>query len=138
MKLDYNRHARSRLFQNDFLEAAPNIPPVPPCVLYIPVIAALMAWGLSRGLTTWTLSLICFPSGWLVWDFAEYALHRWFFHWEGNGPFTRKVHDIIHGYHHLYPATPRGWGRPPGASIPRPLRMGGPPYLWGVPTRPFP
>ena len=33
----------------------------------------------------------------------EYGIHRAFFHWEGTGPFTRKLHEIVHGYHHKYP-----------------------------------
>src|SRR5215813_10227349 len=138
MKLEYNRHARTRLFQNDFLEAASNIHPVTPFVLYIPLIVVLMAWGLSRGLTTWTLSLICFPAGWLAWDLTEYALHRWFFHWEGNGPFTRKLHDIIHGYHHMYPDDPLRLVMPLGASIPLALLIGGALYLVGAPPLTIP
>jgi sterol desaturase/sphingolipid hydroxylase (fatty acid hydroxylase superfamily) len=128
MNLDYQRHARARLFQNNFLEFTSNIHPVVPFVVYGPFILAMMAWGLSRGLTTWAVSLWCIPLGWVVWDVTEYAIHRWFFHWEGSGPFTRKVHQIIHGYHHQYPDDPLRLVMPLGASIPLAIVIGG--ALW--------
>ena len=58
----------------------------------------------------------------MTWDLAEYGIHRWWFHWEGNGPFTRKFHEIIHGYHHKYPddalrlVMPLGREHPAGAA----------------------
>src|SRR5215470_7809179 len=100
MKLDYQRHTRTRMFQNDFLEFASNIHPAVPFVVYIPL-------------------------GWVAWDLAEYVIHRWWFHWEGNGPFTRKFHDIIHGYHHMYPDDQLRLVMPLGASIPLALIIGG-------------
>ena len=106
MKLEYHRHARNRMFENDFLEFTSNIHPATPFVVYIPVVVGLLAYGLVQGLTRWTAVAVCFPLGWLTWDLAEYVIHRWWFHWEGNGPFTRKLHDIIHGYHHMYPDDP--------------------------------
>jgi hypothetical protein len=62
MKLEYQRHTRTRLFQNDFLEFASNIHPATPFVVYIPVVVGLLAYGLLHGLTRWTAVAVCFPS----------------------------------------------------------------------------
>jgi dihydroceramide fatty acyl 2-hydroxylase len=133
MKLDYSRHTRTRLFQNDFLEFTSNIHPVVPFVVYVPVIIGLMAWGLTTGRTTWVAGAVCFPLGWVAWDLTEYAIHRWFFHFDGNGPFTRKVHQILHGYHHSFPDDPLRLVMPLGASIPLALIIGGALWLIGAP-----
>ena len=77
---------------------------------------------------------VCFPLGWVAWDLAEYGIHRWWFHWEGNGPFTRKLHDIIHGYHHKYPDDSLRLVMPLGASIPLALLIAGGLYLVGAPA----
>jgi len=94
----------------------------------------LLAYGLFHGLTSWTAVAVCFPLGWVAWDLAEYVIHRWWFHWEGNGPFTRKLYDIIHGYHHMYPDDPLRLVMPLGASIPLALLIGGGLYLVGAPA----
>ncbi len=48
MKLEYNRHARARMFENDFLEFASNIHPAVPFVVYIPVIVGCWRGDSSR------------------------------------------------------------------------------------------
>ena len=138
MKLEYQRHTRQRLFQNDFLEFASNIHPVTPFVVYIPLVIGLLGYGLLQGLTRWTAVAVFFPLGWVAWDMAEYVIHRWWFHWEGSGPFTRKLHDIIHGYHHMYPDDPLRLVMPLGASIPLALLIGGGLYLVGAPSLTIP
>ena len=67
MKLDYTRHARARMFENDFLEFASNIHPAVPFVVYVPVVVGLLAWGLVQGLTSWGALAVCFPLGWVTW-----------------------------------------------------------------------
>ena len=118
MKMDYERHSASRLFESPFLEAASKINPATPFLVYIPVITVLLGYGLYTHATTFGAALVSIPLGWLTWDAMEYALHRFFFHWEGNGPFTRKIHEIIHGYHHRYPDDADRLVMPLGASIP--------------------
>ena len=119
------------MFQNDLLEFASNIHPVTPFVVYIPLVIGLLTYGLVHGLTRWAAVVVFFPLGWVAWDLAEYGIHRWWFHWEGNGPFTRKLYDIIHGYHHKYPDDPLRLVMPLGASIPLALLIGGALYLVG-------
>ena len=128
MKMDYERHASGRMFDNAFLERASRVRPVTPFLFYIPIIVALQAWALWNGVTTWAWSVPFALLGWGAWQFMEYALHRALFHWEGNGPLTRKFHDIIHGYHHKYPDDLDRLVMPLGASIPLALAVSA--LLW--------
>jgi len=118
MDVDYERHATSRMFESDFFEFFSKVHPSVPFIFYIPIITGVMAYGLLGGHTTWPQALAFGAVGWLTWDLLEYFIHRFFFHWEGNGPFTRKLHDIVHGYHHKFPDDAKRLVMPLGASIP--------------------
>jgi sterol desaturase/sphingolipid hydroxylase (fatty acid hydroxylase superfamily) len=106
------------MFESPFLEACSKVHPVAPFAFYIPIIVALMVYTLASGKSSLLQAVLWLPLGWITWDVMEYAIHRSFFHWEGNGPFTRKIHDIIHGYHHRYPDDSLRLVMPLGASIP--------------------
>ena len=41
-----------------------------------------------------------------AWSLAEYLLHRFVFHFEPDTRWGRRLHFIIHGVHHDYPARP--------------------------------
>lgn len=138
MKTEYVRHASARIFENEFLEASSKIHPATPFVFYIPIITGLMAWGLWSGTTGVEQVALFLPLGYLTWCFMEYALHRYLFHWEGNGPLTRRFHAIIHGYHHQYPDDPQRLVMPLGASIPLAILVGGSLWLVGRPAATLP
>jgi sterol desaturase/sphingolipid hydroxylase (fatty acid hydroxylase superfamily) len=138
MKIEYVRHTSERLFQNDFLEACSKVHPVTPFAFYIPIITGLMAWGLWTGTTSVGMAALFAPLGWLTWCAMEYGIHRGFFHWEGNGPFTRKLHHILHGYHHQFPDDPLRLVMPLGASIPLAIVISGLLWLVGRPEATIP
>lgn len=135
---DYARHETSRMFESDFLEAASKIHPAVPFVFYIPIITFLLGYAHLQGVTTWGWTAAFVPLGWVAWDVAEYAIHRGFFHWEGSGPLTRRIHDIAHGYHHKYPDDPKRLVMPLGASIPAALVIWGGLSLVGQPQATIP
>jgi dihydroceramide fatty acyl 2-hydroxylase len=114
----YVRHASGRMFDSAFLEAASRVHPATPFVVYVPVILGLLGWGLWRGVTGPGWLAVFAPLGLLTWQFMEYSIHRFFFHWEGSGPFTRRLHEIVHGYHHRYPDDGDRLVMPLGASLP--------------------
>jgi sterol desaturase/sphingolipid hydroxylase (fatty acid hydroxylase superfamily) len=120
------------MFENAFLEACSRVHPRTPFLFYIPLTVALFAWALNSGTTTLLRSVIFVPVGFLTWVGMEYCIHRYFFHWEGNGPFTRWLHEITHGYHHKYPDDADRLVMPLGASIPMALLIAG--ILWLVGT----
>jgi sterol desaturase/sphingolipid hydroxylase (fatty acid hydroxylase superfamily) len=120
------------MFDNAFLEACSRVHPRTPFLFYIPLTAALFVWALYSGTTTLVRSAIFLPLGFLTWVGMEYCIHRYFFHWEGNGPFTQRLHEITHGYHHKYPDDEDRLVMPLGASIPMAVLIAG--ILWVVGT----
>jgi dihydroceramide fatty acyl 2-hydroxylase len=130
---DYQRHQTARMFESDFFEFFSKVHPATPFVFYIPLVGGLYAYGLAQGWTNWVSSAIFIPLGYVTWCVLEYVIHRYFFHWEGSGPFTRKLHDIVHGYHHRYPDDTNRLVMPLGASIPLALVIGGLLYLAEAP-----
>ncbi len=139
MSKPYVRHAAARMFDNPVLEWGSKIHPATPFVVYGPLVAGLLGWGLLREVTTPGLAAACFVAGYVAWQLMEYWLHRGFFHWEGTGPLTRRVHAIIHGYHHTYPDDGARLVMPLGASVPLALVIGAGLYALHAPhaTLPF-
>lgn len=115
---DYIRHQRGRMFESDFMEFFSKGHPSIPFVWWIPVALSVLGWNLAQGVTTPKLALLFLPIGILTWQFLEYFFHRYVFHWTGVGPISRRIHDIIHGYHHKYPDDDHRLVFPIGASIP--------------------
>jgi sterol desaturase/sphingolipid hydroxylase (fatty acid hydroxylase superfamily) len=135
---DYLRNERARMFESDFFEFFSKVHPVVPFVFYVPIAVGLLGWSLYSGLSTPLMGVCFLPLGWLTWQLMEYFLHKSLFHWEGNGPFTRKIHDILHGYHHKYPDDDSRLVMPLSASIPLALAIGGGLYLVGRPGATLP
>jgi dihydroceramide fatty acyl 2-hydroxylase len=130
MSRPYFRHQSGRMFDNAFLEACSRVHPRTPFLFYIPLTGALFAWGLYSGTTSLLRAALFVPLGFVTWVWMEYGIHRFFFHWEGNGPFTRWLHEVTHGYHHKYPDDADRLVMPLGASIPMALLIAG--ILWLV------
>lgn len=129
----YARHESGRMFENEFLEAASRVHPATPFIFYVPIVLGLMGWAFWTGLTSLALAAAFFPLGWVTWQLMEYGIHRFWFHWEGNGPISRRIHDIAHGYHHKFPDDGMRLVMPLGASIPLALLIGGGLYFVGAP-----
>jgi sterol desaturase/sphingolipid hydroxylase (fatty acid hydroxylase superfamily) len=114
----YVRNERARMFDSDFFEMFSKVHPATPFVLYIPPCVALLVWSLFNGVTSALWTVVFFPVGFVAWQFTEYFVHKKLFHWEGSGPFTRWLHQILHGYHHQYPDDEQRLVMPIGASLP--------------------
>lgn len=125
MKMEYVRHGSARLFEADWLESMSKVHPSWPVVLYAPVVLGTLGWSLFTRVSSPAVAAIFFALGWVTWCALEYGIHRYFFHWEGSGPITRKLHAIVHGYHHTYPDDSDRLVMPLGASIPLALVIGG-------------
>lgn len=115
---DYIRHQRGRMFDSDFFEMFSKVHPSTPFILYIPAGLLALGWAFVNHVTSLEVTAVFFPLGWLTWQLMEYFIHKKLFHWEGNGPFTRKMHDIVHGFHHKYPDDDTRLVMPLGASLP--------------------
>jgi sterol desaturase/sphingolipid hydroxylase (fatty acid hydroxylase superfamily) len=138
MKLEYSRNTQAKMFDSAFFEATSKVHPVTPFLLYVPLVLGLLGWSLATGRTSVGYAAAAFPAGWLTWSLMEYGIHRFAFHWEGNSPFTRKLHDVVHGYHHKYPDDATRLVMPLGASIPLALVIAGALWLLGNPAATLP
>jgi len=138
MSRPYLRHQSGRMFENNLLEFFSRVHPSVPFLFYVPLTLGFFAWALHGGKTTLGYSALFVPLGLLTWIGMEYGLHRYFFHWEGSGPFTRRMHEITHGYHHKYPDDADRLVMPLGASIPMALLIGGLLWLVGQPVATIP
>lgn len=102
----YLRHRRARMFENELLELFSKTHPALPFVFWVPIGVALPVYALLTGLVPGRTLLGVAALGALGWQLTEYFVHKTFFHWQGIGPRTRRLHDIVHGYHHRYPDDP--------------------------------
>ncbi|MBL8950385.1 MAG: sterol desaturase family protein [Myxococcaceae bacterium] len=102
----YLRHTRARMFESEVLEVFSKTHPVIPFVFWVPVAVALPVYAVATGIAGLGEVAGFGALGALGWQVTEYFVHRDFFHWQGIGPRTRRLHDIVHGYHHKYPDDP--------------------------------
>ena len=109
-----------RLFQSDFLEFFTHVHPVVVLVIWIPYALAMLYWGAAlRPAGTGPLYLAgCFLVGMLIWTFAEYNIHRFFFHFDPKTDWQERIVFLFHGIHHLQPRLKTRLVMPPAASIP--------------------
>ncbi len=111
-------YASIRVFQNPHLEALTHVHPITPLVFWVPVIGYL----LYRSVVVHEFSAVAILSmagaGLFVWTLAEYLLHRFVFHYEGNNAVTKRIHFLIHGLHHDDPADPTRLVMPPAGGAP--------------------
>jgi sterol desaturase/sphingolipid hydroxylase (fatty acid hydroxylase superfamily) len=106
-----------QVFKNPYLERLTHVHPITPLVVWLPVVGYLI-W---RSFVIHNLSvssvLVLGVLGFIVWTLAEYLLHRFVFHFEGEGPIVQRLHFLIHGLHHNDPIDPTRLVMPPVASI---------------------
>src|ERR1700733_13849856 len=96
--------ATCRMFENDLLERFSRIHPATPFIAWVPVVGIFVVRSaLRRDLPPFTLPGL-FLGGMLAWTLAEYALHKYVFHWTNETAWGRRVHFLLHGVHHEYPS----------------------------------
>lgn len=106
-----------RLFKNPLLEQLTYVHPAMPALLWVPVVAVCFAVGIWRNEATVGASVAYALSGLAFWTLAEYALHRWIFHFKPIGPITKRLAFLFHGIHHDDPEDARRLLMPPIAAI---------------------
>jgi sterol desaturase/sphingolipid hydroxylase (fatty acid hydroxylase superfamily) len=115
---DYVRNTRGRMFESDFFELLSKVHPSTPFILFVPIVAAVLGFGLFTGKTTLACAATFFPLGVVTWQLLEYFIHKRLFHWRGIGPISRRFHDIAHGFHHKYPDDAERLVMPLAVSVP--------------------
>jgi len=108
----------TRMFRSDFLEFFSRVHPITPFVLWLPVVAWLVARGALRADPGLASVLAAFGAGAVAWTLAEYTLHRFLFHWDNGTGWGKRLHFMIHGVHHDFPDDKDRLVMPPGFSVP--------------------
>jgi len=106
---------RIRLFRNDLLERFTLISPVAFALVWAVFlgIALYASWGVTNAVA----SIALVAAGVLIWTLFEYAMHRFFFHYEPKSSFGRWLIFLTHGNHHVAPGDPYRNIMPPVVSV---------------------
>jgi sterol desaturase/sphingolipid hydroxylase (fatty acid hydroxylase superfamily) len=105
-----------RLFDHPVLDWMSRVNPLLPGIVWGLVVAAFIAYGLADGVA-WRNAIWLLAAGYVLWNFAEYVLHRAIFHWRPRGKRMRRIYYYVHEHHHRY----QEWDRllaPPLMSLP--------------------
>ncbi len=98
------RHQTARMFNSGFLEAFSKVHPVVPGLIFVPVVAVALWFGLARA--TPAQAVVAIAGGLFFWSLLEYTLHRFVFHLPRRGPLSTWLYLTSHGVHHMYPDDP--------------------------------
>jgi sterol desaturase/sphingolipid hydroxylase (fatty acid hydroxylase superfamily) len=104
------------MFESRLLDALSRVHPLVPVLIFVPAIALLAAWAVSRVGLAATIALAL--GGYALWTLFEYWLHRLVFHFEPADGLGARLHWIIHGVHHDHPNDPMRLVMPPAVSVP--------------------
>lgn len=104
------------MFESKLLDFFSRVHPSVPIVIFVPAIAIMAIWSLSKISILGTIGL--FAGGYLLWTLFEYWLHRIVFHFEPTDGIGARLHWIIHGVHHDHPNDPMRLVMPPAVSVP--------------------
>lgn len=104
------------MFESAALDRLTRVHPAVPAVLFGPAIAVLAVLAIDVlpfvDVVAWA------ASGYVLWTFFEYWVHRVAFHYEPENGMGARVHWMVHGVHHDHPADPRRLVLPPVLSVP--------------------
>lgn len=104
------------MFESRLLDAFSRVHPAVPVAIFLPAIAAMLVWQLSKTSVLETAGLALL--GYALWTLFEYWLHRLVFHFEPEHGIGARMHWIIHGVHHEHPNDPLRLVMPPAVSVP--------------------
>ena len=109
-----------RLFDSEFLEFFTHVHPITIIIIWLPFSLYMLYWGLSylSSQPTPDYLPVCFLIGLFVWTFAEYNIHRFFFHFCPRNPWQERIVFLFHGVHHAQPRLKTRLVMPPAVSIP--------------------
>lgn len=114
-----------RMFESDFVDFFSRTPWWTVPLMWVPVVVALLAWGLWEvGVPLWGVAP-AFAAGWLLWTFTEYSLHRTAFHWKPETSWGPRLHFLMHGVHHDWVFDRFRLVMPPAVSLTLSVVFGG-------------
>lgn len=90
-----------RLFEHPLLDWGSRVHPALPLLFWGPISLGLIVralWG-STSAGAVAVSVVV---GFFGWFLAEYAIHRWFFHFRPRSLRMRRLFYLVHEHHHRY------------------------------------
>ena len=107
-----------RMYENPILEKLTTTSPRMMVPFHLIIASGCIYWGVHIGYSSNPLTIgLLFIAGMFFWTFAEYALHRWIFHYVHDAPVMKTIHYAIHGYHHNAPRDAKRLYMPPIPAI---------------------
>ena len=106
-----------RMFQSNLVDLFSRTHPMIVPVLFVPGASVLFAYSVLRTDLGWIATTLLAIAGFVSWTFAEYWLHRLFFHWKAPGRWGERMHFLVHGVHHTWPRDKYRLVMPPAVSI---------------------
>ena len=106
-----------QVFENPILEKMTHAHPLTPLSVWVPVILGLLWHSMDTLRMSPAILAPISVSALITWSFMEYVLHRFVFHYEGESAWSRKIHFLIHGIHHVDPSDPTRLVMPPLGGI---------------------
>lgn len=110
-------HESPRMFESDLVDFFSRTHPIVVPVLFVPATAGLVWFGVAKMGAGVLPSALLFAGGFVFWTFAEYWLHRTFFHWVPDTKWGERMHFLVHGVHHDWPRDKYRLVMPPAVSI---------------------
>ncbi|UII24446.1 sterol desaturase family protein [Fulvivirga maritima] len=100
-----------QLFKSGILEKFTRTHVAVPITMHTIIILVFCWLGLSQMPVLKFLGI--FFSGWLIWTFLEYWIHRYVYHVKTENKVLRRIQHMGHGIHHQYPKDPTRLAMPP-------------------------
>lgn len=106
-----------RLFANPILERLSRSHISVPVGLFAVYAISLLYWSTTHTALSGWITVGLFFSGWIVYSWVEYQVHRRLFHIATTTEMRKKFQYTMHGVHHHHPKDKDRLAMPPALSI---------------------
>ncbi|MCS6973599.1 MAG: sterol desaturase family protein [Cyclobacteriaceae bacterium] len=106
-----------QLFKNPVLERLSRTHIAVPLVIFFSYAAGLLYWSVTHTSLSAGLTVALFFTGWLVFTWVEYQVHRHVFHMATYTRWREKLQYTMHGVHHEFPKDKDRLAMPPLLSV---------------------
>jgi sterol desaturase/sphingolipid hydroxylase (fatty acid hydroxylase superfamily) len=103
------------LFKNKFVEKFTRTHIAIPITMHTIIVLTISYFALQQHSAL--IFVLLFGSGWLLWTFTEYWVHRYVYHVQTTKKWLLKIQHAGHGIHHQYPKDPTRLAMPPLPAI---------------------
>jgi sterol desaturase/sphingolipid hydroxylase (fatty acid hydroxylase superfamily) len=103
----------AQLFQNPLLERLSHTHIAWPVGIFLSTATASLYYGYTHGFLQGVSALGLFLTGWLLFTYLEYAVHRYLYHLPTTTARRTKLQYTIHGVHHEFPKDKTRLAMPP-------------------------